>query len=106
MNEHSQTVPNLGMTIPRGDVMHTPEAVAAMRQLRDLGWGIKRIARELGCSKNTVRHYLLPWRVDAVPPGGPAAGAARPGRVARRDVPATPGQCGCSTPGTEASASD
>jgi len=38
--------------------MQTPEAVTAMGRLWTLGWGIKRIARELGCSKNTVRHYL------------------------------------------------
>lgn len=38
--------------------MQTPEAVAAMMRLHDLGWGIKRIARELGCSKHTVKGYL------------------------------------------------
>lgn len=38
--------------------MQTPEAVTAMGRLWALGWGSKRIARELGCSKNTVRHYL------------------------------------------------
>lgn len=33
--------------------MRTPEDVQAM-----LGWGAKRIAVELGCSRNTVRRYL------------------------------------------------
>lgn len=38
--------------------MQTPEAIAAMRRLHQLGWGIKRIAHELGCSKNTVKGHL------------------------------------------------
>jgi transposase len=47
--------------------MQTPDEVAAMLRLKALGWGIKRIARELGCSHMTVRHYVaqggwLPYR--------------------------------------------
>ena len=38
--------------------MHTPEDVKAMLKLASLGWGAKRIAREVGCSRNTVRRYL------------------------------------------------
>jgi transposase len=38
--------------------MHTPEDVQAMLKLASLGWGAKRIAAELGCSRNTVRRYL------------------------------------------------
>ena len=38
--------------------MRTPEDVAAMQRLYKLGWGKKRIARELGCSVNTVRRHL------------------------------------------------
>ena len=44
--------------VPRGDEMRTPDEVAAMLRLKALGWGIKRIARELGCSHMTVRRYL------------------------------------------------
>jgi transposase len=44
--------------VPRGEVMRTPDDVAAMLQLKALGWGIKRIARELRCSPITVRRYL------------------------------------------------
>ncbi len=44
--------------LPRREVMQTPEEVAAMLRLKGLGWGIKRIARELGCSHMTVRHYV------------------------------------------------
>src|SRR3954464_11897124 len=43
---------------PRGDEMRTPDEVAAMLRLKALGWGIKRIARELGCSHMTVRRYV------------------------------------------------
>lgn len=40
------------------------EAVRQMRELSGRGWGTKRIARELGLARNTVRRYLR---------GGPAA---------------------------------
>lgn len=51
----------------RREVMQTPDEVSAMLQLKALGWGIRRIARELGCSHMTVRHYVgqgswLPYR--------------------------------------------
>ncbi len=42
----------------RGESMRTPDDVSAMVKLRDLGWGVKRIAVELGCSKNTVKRWL------------------------------------------------
>jgi transposase len=42
----------------RGEEMRTPDEVAAMTRLRELGWGTKRIARELGIARNTVRRYL------------------------------------------------
>lgn len=38
--------------------MQTPEDVQAMLKLASLGWGAKRISRELRCSRNTVRSYL------------------------------------------------
>lgn len=44
--------------LPRREVMQTPDEVAAMLRLKALGWGVKRIARELGCSHMTVRRYL------------------------------------------------
>ena len=49
--------------------MQTPEAVAGMLRLHQLGWGIKRIARELDCSTHTVRHYLRQggWRPGRYP---------------------------------------
>jgi transposase len=45
-------------------VMQTPEDVAHMLRLERTGMGIKAIAVELGCSKNTVKRYLRAggWR--------------------------------------------
>jgi transposase len=40
------------------DLMLLPDDVAAILRLKDLGWGAKTIARELGISKNTVKDYL------------------------------------------------
>ena len=38
--------------------MQSPEDVAAMLRLKACGWGTKRIADELGVSRNTVKRYL------------------------------------------------
>lgn len=62
--------------LPRREVMQTPDEVAAMLRLQALGWGIRRIARELGCSHMTVRRYVA---------GGgwmPHRGHRRPGKLA------------------------
>jgi uncharacterized protein YjcR len=44
--------------------MLAPQEVQRMLALSALGWGAKRISRELGCSRNTVREYLRQggWR--------------------------------------------
>ena len=44
--------------------VQTPQDVEAMRRLSAAGWGRRRIARELGCSPETVRKYLRQggWR--------------------------------------------
>src|ERR1700730_12036815 len=44
--------------LPRREVMQTPDEVAAMLRLKALGWGVRRIAGELGCSHMTVRRYV------------------------------------------------
>jgi transposase len=56
--------------------MQTPDEVAAMLRLKRLGWGVRRIAKELGCSHMTVRRYLSE--------GGwvPYRGRGRRGRLA------------------------
>jgi hypothetical protein len=38
--------------------MLAPDEVAAVVRLHKLGWGTKRIAGALGCSRNTVKRYL------------------------------------------------
>jgi transposase len=43
---------------PRGELMRAPDEVATMVRLKALGWGVRRIAHELGCSHMTVRRYL------------------------------------------------
>ena len=54
---------------PRRAEMKTPDEVTAMRRLKALGWGAKRIAAELGCSKTTVKDWLRrgEWRPCAEP---------------------------------------
>jgi DNA-binding NarL/FixJ family response regulator len=46
------------MHLPRREVMVEPEAVTTLLRLRALGWGSKRIARELGLSRGTVKRYV------------------------------------------------
>lgn len=43
---------------PRREAMLEPEEVSAMLRLNELGWGAKRIAQELGISRNTVKDYI------------------------------------------------
>lgn len=54
---------------PRREAMKTPDDVSAMVRLKALGWGSKRIAAELGCSKNTVKRWLQygDWKPCAAP---------------------------------------
>ncbi len=42
----------------RGEGMRTPDEVCEMLRLRELGLGTRRIASELGCSRNTVKRYI------------------------------------------------
>ena len=42
----------------QGEEMLQSEEVAAMVRLHELGWGAKRLAKEFGCARNTVRRYL------------------------------------------------
>ena len=43
---------------PCGERMLAPDEVAQVVRLHQLGWGTRRIAGELGCSRNTVKRYL------------------------------------------------
>src|SRR4051794_9276627 len=64
-----------------GEEMRAPEEVAVVLHLHALGWGAKRIAAELGCSRNTVRRYLRQggW----APPRAPERRGALDGLGAR-----------------------
>jgi transposase len=66
-DENGQTDPRLRE--PRRDAMKTPDDVSAMVRLKALGWGAKRIAAELGCSRNTVKRWLQygDWRPCVTP---------------------------------------
>jgi len=57
MEEVIEQAPQSGRIEGR-QAMQTPEDVQAMLKLASLGWGSKRIAAEMGCSRNTVRGYL------------------------------------------------
>ena len=57
MQEVIEQAPRSGWIEGR-QAMQTPEDVQAMLKLASLGWGAKRIAAEMGCSRNTVRGYL------------------------------------------------
>jgi transposase len=61
------------------ETMLAPQEVQRMQALQALGWGAKRISRELGCSRNTVRQYLRQggWRPMDV---AARAGALEPHR--------------------------
>ena len=49
--------------------MKEPDDVSAMLRLKALGWGARRIAAELGCSRTTVRRWLREggWKPAASP---------------------------------------
>lgn len=74
-------IPSSEQTDRKGDLMEEPDEVATMLRLQKLGRGVKGIAKELGVSKNTVRHYLRR--------GGWAAyhGQARPRALAGHGAP-------------------
>lgn len=67
------------LRIRRREEMLIPEDVARMLALHKAGWGSKRIARELGVARNTVKRYLAA--------GGyvPYRAAKRPGKLAGQE---------------------
>ncbi len=42
--------------------MRTPDEVVAILRLHDEGWGTRKIAREVGCDRETVKRYLASGR--------------------------------------------
>lgn len=55
MRKDGETLSARGL---RREAMLEPDEVTAMLRLRKLGWGSKRLAREFGCSRTTVKRYL------------------------------------------------
>ncbi len=53
----------------RRQTMRTPDEVAAMLRLHNLGWGTRRIAAELGCNRETVQRYVTAggWTLCRLP---------------------------------------
>lgn len=53
----------------RRDEMKEPDDVSTMLRLQSLGWGARRIAAELGCSRTTARRWLKEgvWRRPSPP---------------------------------------
>ena len=79
--------------------METPGDVAVMLRLAELGWGSKRIAFELGCSRTTVKRYLRQGGWASYRGRGRPSFACRVGGLAGRALPAGPGQCRRGPPG-------
>lgn len=52
------TDPSRVIDVVGRQTMLAPQEVQRMLALQAQGWGAKRISRELGCSRNTVREYL------------------------------------------------
>jgi hypothetical protein len=82
--------------LPEDDQMLMAEEVSVMLRLKELGWGVKRIARELGISKNTARRYL---KAGGTPHTGSrreprrSTGSRSGSRRNSSSMPATPTWC-------------
>lgn len=65
--DHTTSQGSSRSEVSRRIEMRTPDEVSAMLALKARGWGSKRIAHELGCSRNTVRRWLSEggWRAVA-----------------------------------------
>ena len=63
-------LPARGLRV-QGEEMLQAEEVAAMVRLHELGWGAKRLSKEFGCARNTVRRYLRAG--GAAPSASPSA---------------------------------
>jgi transposase len=68
VNEERITETALQDEVLREQVMKTPDDVEEMLRLKARGWGLKRIARELGCSHHTVKAYVAAGGVKSFKP--------------------------------------
>jgi len=53
-----ETGTKISARLARREAMLEPDEVTAMLRLKKLGWGTRRIALELGCSRTTVQRYI------------------------------------------------
>ena len=58
MKQTGYRIPSSSILREEGDAMRTPDEVVAAVRLKELGWGTRRIAEELGMSRNTVREAI------------------------------------------------
>src|SRR5262249_45621580 len=84
---------------PRREAMLEPEEVSAVLRLNELGWGAKRIARELGISRNTAKDYIAAGGLGAVPKNATKKGARWSRGVAARAPAPASRQCRRDPPG-------
>ena len=63
--------------------MLEPEEVSAILRLNELGWGAKRIARELGIGRNTARDYIAADARLFAPPVRPGLPQRAAGELVR-----------------------
>ena len=60
---------DMAVTLSEPEVsMVEPELIRQARGLRGRGWGLRRIARELGLARNTVKRYLRGGEAAEVQP--------------------------------------
>jgi hypothetical protein len=48
----------ISVAMARREAMLEPDEVSVMLRLNKLGWGTRRIAVELGCSRTTVKRHI------------------------------------------------
>jgi len=68
--------------------MKGADEVAAMLRLQALGWGVKRIGREFGCSHHTVKRYVAAGGLSPIDSRS-GRSSSRSRGVAARAVPAS-----------------
>ena len=78
MGSDSESAGSLRLEQPQGEAMQAPDEVEAMLRLHKLGWGTRRIAAELDCSRTTVQRYVSVGEWHGY------RRAARPGKLAGR----------------------
>src|SRR3954471_4222138 len=69
------------------EIVRTPDEVAAMLRLWELGWRTRPIAAEFGCSRNTVTRYVgLGGWAPGLASGRPPFGLLRAGEAGPLEV--------------------